>query len=138
MTQVFSFPRKSPEGSIKVSDMSAMEQLKIWKLYQDYWCEHKPSVTVYYKDEEFLEIGQWLYNNFNDVSGISFLPYSEHTYAQAPYQEITAEQYEEFVAKMPTDVDWSKLGDYEEEDNTAGTQTMACTGSVCEIVDLTK
>lgn len=137
-TQVFSFPQKSPEGSIKVSDMSAMDQLRIWKLYQDYWCEHKPSVTVYYKDEEFLEIGQWLYNNFNDVSGISFLPYSEHTYAQAPYQEITQEQYEDFVAKMPTDVDWSKLGDYEEEDNTAGTQTMACTGSVCEIVDLTK
>lgn len=135
-TQIFSFPIKSPEGSVMVEDQTAMEQLRIWKIYQDHWTEHKPSVTVYYKDSEFLEIGQWLYNNFDDVSGISFLPYSDHIYAQAPYQPINKEEYELHCALMPANVDWSKLGEYEEDDNTSGSQTMACSGSVCEIVDL--
>ena len=136
-TQVFSFPIKSPENSVKVSDQTAMEQLEVWKIYQDCWTEHKPSITVYYKDSEFLEIGQWLYNNFDNVSGISFLPYSDHSYQQAPYQPCTEEQYNEAVSCMPKDVDWTKLGEYEKEDNTTSTQTFACTGSVCEIVDLT-
>jgi len=136
-TQIFSFPVKSPKGSVKVSDQDVMSQLEVWKVYQDHWCEHKPSVTVYYKDSEFLEAGQWLYNNFNDVSGISFLPYTDHIYPQAPYQPVTEEEYLEFVDKMPSDVDWSRLGEYEKEDNTSGSQTLACTGSVCEIVDIT-
>lgn len=136
-TQIFSFPVKSPEGSVMVQDQTAMEQLRVWKLYQDYWCEHKPSVTVYYKDHEFLEIGQWLYNNFDDVSGISFLPYSDHSYAQAPYQDVSVQEYQDAVAQMPKEVDWSLLGNYEEDDNTTGGQTMACSGTVCEMVDLT-
>jgi len=135
-TQIFSFPVKSPKGSVKVEQQTAMEQLELWKLYQDHWCEHKPSITVYYKDSEFLEIGQWLYNNFDDVSGISFLPYSDHTYQQAPYQDISKEEYEIALQAMPKDVDWSLLGKYEEDDNTSGSQTLACTGSTCEIVDL--
>ena len=136
-TQVFSFPIKSPEGSVMVGQQTAMSQLGIWKIYQDHWCEHKPSITVYYKDSEFLEIGQWLYNNFDDVSGISFLPYSDHTYAQAPYQPIDAAEYERCCSTMPTNVDWDKLGDYEEDDNTSGGQTLSCSAGVCEIVDLT-
>ena len=133
---VFSFPMKSPEGATTVKEVGAMDQLRLWKIYQDHWCEHKPSITVYYKDEEFLEAGQWLYNNFDSVSGISFLPYSDHTYKQAPYQEITKEQYEEALEQMPEDVNWSMLSVYEEDDNTSGTQTMACTGNSCEMVDI--
>lgn len=133
---VFSFPMKSPEGATTVKEVGAMDQLRLWKIYQDHWCEHKPSITVYYKDEEFLEAGQWLYNNFDSVSGISFLPYSDHTYKQAPYQEITKEQYEEALEQMPENVNWSMLSVYEEDDNTSGTQTMACTGNSCEMVDI--
>ena len=135
---VFSFPVKSPEDCQVVKDVGAIKQLKLWKIYQDHWCEHKPSITVYYTDNEFLEIGSWLWNNFNEVSGISFLPHSEHTYRQAPYEEITKAQYEELVAKSPTDIDWSELEQFEKEDNTSGTQTLACSGGVCEIVDLVK
>lgn len=129
---VFSFPQKSPEGAICTKEVGAMDQLKLWKVYQDYWCEHKPSITVYYKDEEFLEAGAWLYRHFDDVSGISFLPYSEHTYKQAPYQEIDKETYEELVSKMPT-IDWDKLSDFEKEDNTVAMQTLACVGGVCDL-----
>ena len=137
-TRIFSFPMKSPESSVVVSDVGAMEQLKLWKIYQDYWCEHKPSITVYYKDSEFMEIGQWLYNNFDSVSGISFLPYSDHTYKQAPYQDISEEKYYELLNDMPKDVDWSGLGVFEVEDTTTGSKELACTGGVCEIVDLTQ
>jgi ribonucleoside-triphosphate reductase (thioredoxin) len=136
-TQIFSFPCKSPKNSVKVEQQTALEQLRVWKVYQDYWCEHKPSVTVYYKDSEFLEVGQWLYNNFNDVSGISFLPYSDHSYEQAPYKDCDKETYEKALQAMPKEVKWSLLGEYEEEDNTSSTQTMACSGSICEIVDIT-
>ena len=133
---VFSFPQKAPESAVCTSDMGAMEQLKLWKIYQDHWCEHKPSITVFYKDDEFMEIGAWLYKNFDDVSGISFLPYSDHTYAQAPYEEITEEQYGQLVADMPEDLDWDKLSDFEKEDTTKGTQELACSADVCEIVDI--
>lgn len=129
-TLVFSFPQKAPEGAVSASEVSAMSQLELWKVYQDHWCEHKPSITVYYRDSEFLEIGQWLYNNFDDVSGISFLPYSEHSYKQAPYEAITKEQYEELKAKMPTAVNWDIS---ESSDNTEGSQTLACVGNSCEI-----
>lgn len=129
---VFSFPQKAPEGALCVKDVGAMEQLKLWSIYQDHWCEHKPSITVYYTDEEFLEIGAWMYANFDSVSGISFLPRSEHTYKQAPYQEITKEQYEEMLQKMP-EVNWNLLGMFEKHDSTEGTQTLACVGAGCEL-----
>lgn len=134
---VFSFPMKSPETASVVSDVGAMHQLKLWSKYQEHWCEHKPSITVYYKDSEFLEVGNWIWNNFDSVSGISFLPSSDHIYAQAPYEEITKEQYEELASKIPTTFDWSQLREFELEDTTSGTQTLACAGGFCEVVDLT-
>jgi ribonucleoside-diphosphate reductase alpha chain len=136
-TLVFSFPIKSPKGAITEDDISAIDMLKLWKVYQDNWCEHKPSVTVHYKDEEFLALGDFVYNNFNSISGISFLPKSTHTYEQAPYEAISEEKYNELEDKMPI-IDFNQLSLYEEEDNTAGTQTLACTGSSCELVDLVK
>jgi ribonucleoside-diphosphate reductase alpha chain len=129
-TAVFSFPQKAPEGSVMSSDQTGMDQLKLWSIYQEHWCEHKPSITVYYKDNEFLEIGNWLYNNFDEVSGVSFLPYSDHSYEQAPYEKITKEQYEELSQKMPTEIDWNID---EASDQTEGAQTLACTGGQCEI-----
>lgn len=130
-TLVFSFPQKAPEGATTVSDVSAMEQLNLWKVYQDHWCEHKPSVTVYYKDEEFLEIGQWLYNNFDDVSGISFLPYSDHVYQQAPYQPLTEEEYNEAMEGFPQAFNWNIS---EATDVTEGVQELACSSATgCEI-----
>ena len=129
-TAVFSFPQKAPEDSVMSSDQTGMEQLKLWSIYQEHWCEHKPSITVYYKDNEFLEIGNWLYNNFDEVSGVSFLPYSDHSYEQAPYEKITKEQYEELSQKMPTEIDWNID---EASDQTEGAQTLACTGGQCEI-----
>lgn len=130
---VFSFPQKAPEGATCVADVGAMEQLKLWKIYQDCWTEHKPSITVYYSDDEFLEIGAWLYANFDDVSGVSFLPRSDHTYKQAPYQEIDEGTYEELKAAMP-EINWGLLGSYEVEDTTTGQQELACTAGGCEIV----
>ena len=136
-TMVFSFPIKSPENATCRSDMTAMEQLEMWLTYQNYWCEHKPSVTITVKEDEWMDVGAWVWKHFDQVSGISFLPHSDHSYRQAPYQDATKEEYEELLEKMPTDIDWSELQKYEEEDNTAGTQTMACSGDACEIVDLT-
>lgn len=136
-TTVFSFPQKAPSGAITRNDMSALEQLNLWMMYQQHWCEHKPSVTITVKDEEWMEVGAWVYRNFNDVSGISFLPHSDHTYKQAPYQECSKEQYESMLAIMPKNVDWSGLSYYETEDTSKGSSTFACVGGVCEIVDLT-
>jgi ribonucleoside-diphosphate reductase alpha chain len=136
-TMVFSFPMKA-EGSITRNDMTAIEQLELWLVYQRNWCEHKPSVTITVKEHEWMEVGAWVYKHFDEISGISFLPHSDHSYRQAPYQDCTKEQYEEMLAKMPKTVDWSQLKKYEKEDNTAGTQTYACSGDKCEIVDLTK
>jgi ribonucleoside-triphosphate reductase (thioredoxin) len=133
---VFSFPMKAPEGAIVVDDVSAMEQLEIWKAYQDHWCEHKPSITVYYSDDEFLAIGQWLWENFDDVSGISFLPKTDHVYKQAPYEAIDEDTYNRMVEAM-ADTNWDMVVINEGEDNTVGSQTMACSGSSCEVVDLT-
>ena len=129
-TKVFSFPIKSPDGAVTASEMGAMEQLELWEIYQDYWCEHKPSMTCYYRDDEFLEVGQWLYNKFDKISGISFLPYSEHTYQQAPYEPIDLETYEKLKAEFPETIDWNIS---ENSDNTEGSQTLACTGNNCEI-----
>ena len=130
---VFSFPIKAPYGSIMRNDRTAIEQLELWKTYQLSWCEHKPSITVYVKENEWLDVGAWVYKNFDISSGISFLPHSEHTYQQAPYQEIDKDTYDEWVLKMPK-ADWNQLGSYEKEDTTTGTKEYACTGGACEIL----
>ena len=136
-TTVFSFPVKSPAGAITRNDMTAIEQLEMWLTYQRSWCEHKPSVTISVRDSEWMSVGAFVYENFDEMSGVSFLPHSDHTYHQAPYQDCTKEEYEQLLAIMPNSIDWSELSEYEEEDNTAGSQTMACSGDVCEIVDIT-
>jgi ribonucleoside-diphosphate reductase alpha chain len=136
-TTVFSFPMKSPENSVFRKDMSAIDQLDLWLTYQRHWCEHKPSVTVTVKENEWMEVGAWVYKHFDEVSGISFLPYSDHSYRQAPYQDCTKAEYEALLEKMPKITDWSTLSNYEKEDNTIGTQTYSCSGDKCEIVDLT-
>ena len=136
-TTVFSFPMKAPEGAVTTSDMSAIEQLEMWLAYQRSWCEHKPSVTINVKADEWFEVGAFVYKHFDEMSGVSFLPYNEHTYQQAPYQEVGKSDYETLLSCMPSSIDWSKLSDYEQEDNTAGSQTLACSGDSCEIVDLT-
>ena len=136
-TTVFSFPVKSPEGAVTRNDMTAIEQLETWLTYQRYWCEHKPSVTVSVRDEEWMEVGAFVYKYFDEMSGVSFLPHSDHTYQQAPYQDATKEGYEALLAQMPTKIDWAKLSEYETEDGTKSSQTFACSGDVCEIVDLT-
>jgi len=130
-TAVFSFPMKAPEGAVCRNDKTAIEQLELWLLYQRHWCEHKPSVTITVKDEEWPEVGVWIWKHFDEVSGISFLPHSNHTYQQAPYEDITAEQYEELVAQQPVDLKWEAFFEY--EDNTIGQQTLACSAGSCEI-----
>ena len=131
---VFSFPVKAPESSTCVKDVGAMEQLALWKTYQNHWCEHKPSVTVYYTDSEYFKVAQWIWDNFDLCSGISLLPTSDHVYQQAPYEDIDESQYEKLVAIMPQNVDWEELSQFEKEDNTTGSQELACTGGACEIV----
>ena len=137
-TAVFSFPIKAPEGAITRHELSAKRHLDLWMLYQKAWCEHKPSVTIYVKPDEWEEVGDWVYDNFDEVSGISFLPHSEHTYQQAPYQDITKEEFLEWTERMPKDVDWDMLSAYELEDGTTGTQELACTAGACDIVDVVK
>ena len=133
-SSVFSFPIKAPDTSVTVKQVGAMQQLELWKAYQNHWCEHKPSITVYYTDDEFLQVAQWIWENFDLCSGISLLPYSDHVYQQAPYEDINAEEYDKLVAEMPVGVDWNDLEKYEEEDNTTGSQELACVGGACEIV----
>ena len=135
-TTVFSFPTKSPFSAVTRNAMTAIQQLELWKTYAEVWCEHKPSVTVTVRDSEWMEVGAWVYKHFDLCSGISFLPHSDHTYAQAPYQECTAAEYADMKQKMPTSIDWSALSDYEKEDHTSGSQTLACTSGACEIVDI--
>jgi ribonucleoside-diphosphate reductase alpha chain len=130
-TAVFSFAMKSPTGAVCRKDKTALEQLELWLVYQRHWCEHKPSVTVSVKDDEWLEVGAWVYKHFDEMSGVSFLPFSDHTYQQAPYEDITKERYEQLVEQEVKSIDWSELS--EEEDNTEGSQTLACVGGVCEI-----
>ena len=135
-TTVFSFPMMSPSGSRLRNDLSAIEQLEIWLIYQEHWCEHKPSITVTVKEEEWLDVGAFVFKHFDKMSGVSFLPHSDHVYQQAPYQECTEDEYDAMLLKMKTRIDWSKLRDYESVDTTAGSQTMACSGDSCEIVDI--
>ncbi len=136
-TTVFSFPMKSPSSAVCREDMSAIEQLELWKVYQNAWCEHKPSITVSVREEEWLKVGDWVYENFDSISGVSFLPHAEHSYKQAPYQDCTEAEYITLKEKMPENIDWSKLCDYEKEDHTSGSQELACTAGVCEVVDIT-
>ena len=136
-TTVFSFPMQSPAGAVCRTDMTAIEQLELWLMYQRHWCEHKPSVTISVKEEEWMDVGSWVYEHFDEVSGISFLPFSEHTYQQAPYQDITSIEYDEAKINMPEKIDWSLLSDFEKEDTTSGGRELACTAGVCEVVDLT-
>ena len=136
-TTVFSFPIKSPDGAVVTSDLTAIEQLETWLTYQRHWCEHKPSVTINVRPDEWFEVGAFVHKHFDEMSGVSFLPYNEHTYQQAPYQECSKQQYEEALARMPKDVDWSVLKNYEKGDTTKSSQTMACSADGCELVDLT-
>ena len=136
-TAVFSFPIKSPESAIMRKDLTAIEHLELWLMYQEEWCEHKPSVTISVRDDEWLAVGAFVFEHFDEMSGVSFLPHSDHTYQQAPYQDCTKEEYKVLLKSMPKQIDWDSLSDYEQEDNTVAMQTMACSGDVCEIVDLT-
>lgn len=132
-TAIFSFPMKAPENSIFREDRTAIEQLELWKIYATYWCEHKPSITVYVKENEWLKVAAWVYENFDLVSGVSFLPYDGGSYKQAPYQDITKEEYEMLLEDFPSKIDWNKLKEYEMEDFTESGQTLACVGGVCEL-----
>jgi ribonucleoside-triphosphate reductase len=131
---VFSFPVQAPKSAVTTSQVGAIQQLELWKAYQNHWCEHKPSITVYYTDNEFLQVAQWIWENFDLCSGISLLPYSDHVYQQAPYEEIDEDKYKELLASMPEGIDWEDLGKFETEDNTTGSQELACVGGACEIV----
>lgn len=135
-TYVFSFPMKAPENAVFRKDMSAIQQLELWLTYQRHWCEHKPSITVSVKEDEWPEVGAWVWQHFDEMSGVSFLPFSGTVYKQMPYQDCTKEEYETMLARMPKDVDWSKLADYEKVDTTTGTQELACNaaGGGCEII----
>lgn len=133
-TYVFSFPMKAPKGSVMRDDRTAIEQLELWKIYQEAWCEHKPSITVYVKEYEWLDVEAWVYKHFDSISGVSFLPHSEHSYKQAPYQEISEETYKEIFKSMPKGVDFSKLSDIEKEDTTTGMKEYACSGGACEVL----
>lgn len=136
-TTVFSFPVKAPDDAVTRHDMTAKEHLHLWKIYAEFWCEHKPSITVSVKPDEWVGVGSWLYENFNIASGLSFLPHSDHIYKQAPYEDCTEEEYTNLLKQMPETIDWSKLSDYEKEDTTKASQSLACTAGVCELVDIT-
>ena len=133
-TKVIYFPMKSPNSSVMRDAKSAIEQLEIWKMYQLHWCEHKPSITVYVKEEEWLQVGAWVYENFDVMSGVSFLPHSDHSYKQAPYQEVDKKTYEEWLAKTPRNINWMDLTNYEKEDTTTSSKELACTAGACEVV----
>jgi ribonucleoside-diphosphate reductase alpha chain len=136
-TVVFSFPQKAPDNAITRHDMTAIDQLELWLIYQRDFCSHKPSITVSVSDEEWPEVGAWVYKHFDEMSGVSFLPKFEHTYQQAPYQDCTEEEYNQMFLTMPAFIDWDELGQFEKsEDTTRGTQTLSCTGDYCEIVDI--
>lgn len=132
-TTIFSFPQKAPRGAKSRDKLSAIEHLETWLKFKQLWCEHNPSVTISVKPNEWLDVGAWVYKNFDEVLGVSFLPHTEHTYKQAPYQDCTKEQYEELINKMPKTLDWNKFMEYEKEDNTVSQQTLACSGGSCDV-----
>lgn len=130
-TAVFSFPQKAPAGARTRDALTAIEHLDLWLMYQRHWCEHKPSVTISVKENEWMDVGAWVWRNFDEISGVSFLPYDGGSYRQAPYEECTKEEYEALLAKMPKDIDWNILK--EDDDNVEGAQTLACVAGHCEI-----
>jgi len=132
-TVVFSFPIRAPEAAVLRSDLSALEHLELWKFYQEHWCEHKPSITVSVREDEWLPVGAWAWENFDSLSGVAFLPHSNHTYAQPPYEEVDEGRLGELQAAMPPSVDWDELSLYEQEDNTTGTSELACSAGACEV-----
>lgn len=131
---VFSFPIEAPKDSVFRDDRTAIEELELWKIYQDFWCEHKPSVTIYVREHEWMEVGAWTFKNFDTMSGVSFLPHTEHNYKQAPYTEITKEYYDEFCKLMPADIDWTALSNFEKDDMTTATHELNCSAGMCEII----
>lgn len=136
-TTVFSFPIKAPDTALTRKDLTAIQHLELWLVYQKSWCEHKPSITVSIRDDEWMEVGAWVFKHMDEMSGVSFLPHSDHSYKQAPYQECTADEYEAALAKMPKDINWGMLSAYEIEDGTSGSQELACSASTgCEVVDI--
>ena len=135
-TTVFSFPFASPEDAISRTDRTAIEQLELWLIYQRHWCEHKPSITVTVRENEWLEVGAWVYKHFDEISGISFLPFDDHIYHQAPYQDCDKKEYMELKKVMPNTIDWERLAEYEKEDTTTGAQDLACSAGICEVVDI--
>lgn len=131
---VFSFPTKAPAGSTTADQITALEQLELYNVYQKNWCEHKPSITVYVRDHEWFAVADWVYKNFDSLGGVSFLPYSDHAYEQAPYQPISAEKYTELMQSFPKEIDWEGLKKYETTDMTTGAQELACVSGVCEVL----
>jgi ribonucleoside-diphosphate reductase alpha chain len=136
-TTVFTFPIKAPKDAITRKDLTAIEHLELWLIYQRHWSEHKPSITVSVKENEWMAVGAWVYDHMDELSGVSFLPYSDHTYQQAPYQDITEKEYNELLEKTPKDIDWTWLTYYESSDGTTGSQDLACSAGYCETVDIT-
>jgi ribonucleoside-triphosphate reductase len=137
-TVVFSFPIKAPKDALTRKALGAVQHLDLWLVYQQHWTEHKPSITVTVKEEEWLETAAWVWKNFDELSGVAFLPYADHVYQQAPYEDLTVDQYYELVSRMPDDIPWEELSWYEKYDQTVGSQTLACSadGSGCDNVDL--
>jgi ribonucleoside-diphosphate reductase alpha chain len=131
-TLVFSFPTKAPEGAVMRTQLTALDQLELYLIYKNYWCEHNPSITVYVREDEWMKVGAWVYENFDDIIGVSFLPYSDHTYKQAPYQEITEEEYNNLIENFPKSIEWSEL--VENTDVTEGSQELACVSGACDII----
>jgi ribonucleoside-diphosphate reductase alpha chain len=132
-TWVFSYPKVAPDTAITRADLSAIEVLEHWKVFAEHWCDHNPSVTVNVRNDEWDEVGDWLYEHFDIAVGLSFLPYSEHTYEQAPYEELDEARFSKLVSESPTEVDWSLLSVYESDDMTEGSQELACVAGACEI-----
>jgi len=135
-TTIFSFPIKAPTNALHRNSMTAIEQLEFWKIYAEHWCEHKPSVTISMQESEWIGVGAWCWDNFDYLSGVSFLPSTDHSYKQAPYQDINSDEYKELIKSFPKEINWSSLNEWEKEDNTKGTQQLACTAGTCEIVDI--
>ena len=132
--EVYYFPLKSPKDSIYRNDLTAVQQLELYLTYKTHWTEHNPSITVYVREHEWLEVAAWVYKNFDNIGGVSFLPFSDHIYAQAPYNEVTKEEYEKLLAASPKELDWSLLSELEKEDRTESAKELACTAGVCEIL----
>jgi ribonucleoside-triphosphate reductase len=138
VTTVFYFPIKAPKNAVLTKDLTAIDHLEMWKTYRTHWTEHNPSVTINVEEDEWMRVGAWVFDNFDSIGGVSFLPSVEHSYKQAPYQEISKEEYESWVSKMPESIRWDMLSLYETTDGTTGSQELSCVAGACEIVDITR